>query len=204
VISSRRGSLLGKACIQSSTVRTSNVMVWTIKLHIWKLRAPVQPSGCQPSRSGRSKPYYGNFMQPKCNRPDARATPSGRGLVMEASSATLERWLQLTVRTLGQAVQTPSGILVITFYSKIGLGRNWCRWKAKKNFCKLRIGTAINCFWTASIQTETFSRPDGPAENFRITFRTRKTWPVRTAQDSRPDTHASDCIFYSILGFQSL
>jgi hypothetical protein len=42
-----------------------------------EVRAPVQ-------LSGRSKPYYGNFVQPKCNRPDARATPSGRGLVMEA------------------------------------------------------------------------------------------------------------------------
>jgi len=41
----------------------------------------VQPSGRQPSRSGRSKPYYGIYVQPKCNCPDARATPSGRGLV---------------------------------------------------------------------------------------------------------------------------
>jgi hypothetical protein len=119
-------------------------MVLTIKLQIWKLRAPVQPFGHQPSRSGRSKPYYGNFMQPKCNRPDSRATPSRRGLVMEAFSATLERRLQLTVRTLGQAVRTPSGILVITFYSNIGLGRNWRHWKAKKKFCKLSIRTAIN------------------------------------------------------------
>jgi hypothetical protein len=92
--------------------------------HIWKLRAPVQSSGHQPSGSGRLKPYYGNYVQPKCNRPDARATPSERSLVMEAFSAILERRLQLTVRTLGQAVWTPSGILVITFYSNIGLGRN--------------------------------------------------------------------------------
>jgi hypothetical protein len=110
-------------------------MVRTIKIQIWKLRAPVQPSGHQPSRSGRSKPYYGNYVQPKCNRPDARATLSGRGLVMEAFSATLERRLQLTVPTLGQAVRTPSGILDITFYSNIGLGRNWRRWKANKSLC---------------------------------------------------------------------
>jgi len=84
-------------------------MVRTIKLHIWKLRAPVQ-------LSRRSTPYYGNYVQPKGNRSDARATLSGRGLVMEAFSAILERRLQLTVRTLGQAVWTPSGILVITFY----------------------------------------------------------------------------------------
>jgi hypothetical protein len=107
-------------------------MVRTIKHHIWKLRAPVQLSGHQPSGSGCSKSYYGNYVQPKCNRPDARATPSGRGLVMEAFSAILERWLQLTVRTLGQPVRTPSSILIITFWSNIGLGRNQRHWKANK------------------------------------------------------------------------
>jgi hypothetical protein len=45
--------------------------------------------------SGRSKPYYGNYVQLKCNRPDARVTPSKCGLVMEAFSAILERQLQL-------------------------------------------------------------------------------------------------------------
>jgi hypothetical protein len=95
------------------------------------------------------KAFYENYLQWTCDRPDARATPFGRGLVMEAFSAILERRLQLTVRTLGQAVRTPSGILVITFYSNIGLGRNRCRWKAKKKYCKLRIRTAIT-----SIRTE--------------------------------------------------
>jgi hypothetical protein len=99
---------------------------------------------------------------------------------MEAYSATLERRLQLTVRTLGQAVRTPSGILVITFYSNIGLGRNQRRWKAKKKLCNLKVRTAINNVRTESVRMERFSRPDGPAENSRITFRTRKTWPVRT------------------------
>jgi hypothetical protein len=65
------------------------------------------------------KPYYGNYVQPKCNRPDARAKSSGRGLIMEAFSAILERWLKLTVRTLGQTVWTSSNILIITFYSKV-------------------------------------------------------------------------------------
>jgi len=97
-------------------------MVRTIKHHVWKLRAPVQPSGHQPSGSRSSKPYYGNYVQPKCNRLDARATPFGRGLVMEAFNATLERPLQLIVQKLGQAVRTPSGIFVIMFYSNIGLG----------------------------------------------------------------------------------
>jgi hypothetical protein len=76
-------------------------MVRMIKLHIWKLRALVQPTGRQPLGSGRSKPYYGNYVQLKWNRPDARATPSGRGLIMESFSALLERRLQLTVRTVG-------------------------------------------------------------------------------------------------------
>jgi hypothetical protein len=84
---------------------------------------------CNIQHLSRFKPYYGNFVQLKCNRPDARATLSRRGLVMEAFSAILERRLQLTVRMLGQAVRTPSGILVITFYSNIRLGRNWLYWK---------------------------------------------------------------------------
>jgi hypothetical protein len=33
------------------------------------------------------KPYYGNYVPSKCNLPDDRATPSGRGLVMETFSA---------------------------------------------------------------------------------------------------------------------
>jgi hypothetical protein len=93
-----------------------------------KLHAPVQPSGRQPLGSRRSKPYYGNFVQPKYNLPDARAKPSGRSLVMKAFSATLERRLQLIVRTVGQVVRTPYlSILIITFYSNIGLGQNWRR-----------------------------------------------------------------------------
>jgi hypothetical protein len=86
-------------------------MVLAIKLYMWKLRAPIQPSGRQHLGSGRSTPYYGKYVQPKCNRLDARATQSRHGLVMEAFSAILERRLQLTIQTLGQAVWTPSGIL---------------------------------------------------------------------------------------------
>jgi hypothetical protein len=108
------------------------------------------------------KPYYGNSVQPKCNRPDA-------ALLYKAFSAILGRRLQLTVPTLGQAVRTLSGILVITFYLNIGLGRNWRRWKANEILYKLMVQMAINY------------RPDGPEENSRITFRTRKTLPVRTA-----------------------
>jgi hypothetical protein len=81
----------------------------------------VQPSGRQPSWSERSsfiygnyvhqfnlpdvslqgpdtpKPYYGNYIPSKCNRLDARVTPSGRSLIMEAFGAILKRRLHLTV-----------------------------------------------------------------------------------------------------------
>lgn len=117
-------------------------MVRTIKHHIWKLCAPIQPSRHQPSGSRHSKSYYGNYVQPKCNRPDARATLSERVLVMEAFSSILERRLQLTVRTLGQAIHISSGILVITFYSNIGLGQNRRRWKANKKCYILMVRTA--------------------------------------------------------------
>jgi hypothetical protein len=62
---------------------------------------------------------------------------------MEAFSAILKRRLQFTVRILGQAVRTPSGILIITFYSNIGLGRNRHRWKANEKCYKLMVRTAI-------------------------------------------------------------
>jgi hypothetical protein len=132
-------------------------MIQTIKHHIWKLGAPVQPSEHQPSGSGRSKPYYGNYVQPKCNRPDTRATPSERGLVMEAFNTTLERRLQLIVRTLGQVVRTPSGALVITFYSNFGLGPNRRCWKANKKYCKLIVWKAIKTILMGTVRTETSS-----------------------------------------------
>jgi hypothetical protein len=50
----------------------------------------VQLSGLQSSWSGCSKPWYENYVQLKCNRPDARATPSGRGSIQERISANLE------------------------------------------------------------------------------------------------------------------
>jgi hypothetical protein len=147
-----------------------------MKHHIWKLRAPVQPSGHQPSRSGRSKPYYGNYVQQKCNRPDARATLSGRGLVMEAFSDTLERRLQLTVRTLGQAVR----YFGHNFLLKYRIGTNLRRWKANKKYCKLMVRTTIRI-----VRTETLSVRTTPVkiqEFFKIAFRTQKQLPVWTAK----------------------
>jgi hypothetical protein len=179
-----QASYMEIACT-SSTVRMSAFKVQMLQSFIMVITcsqsATVRKLG--QHRPDAPKPYYGIYVQPKCNRPDARARPSGRGLVIEDFSAILERWLQLTVSTLGQAVRTPSGILVITFYSNIGLGRNLRRWKANKIFCKLSIWTAITSVRTASVRMKRFSRPDGPTENSRITFQTRKTWPVRTALD---------------------
>jgi hypothetical protein len=120
----------------AATVRTMCDPVRTMSSIRQECAYQVQQSGRQPSWSGRSSFIYGNcvhqFNRPDVSLqgPDARATPSGRGLGMEAFRAILERRLQLTVRTLSQAVRTPSGILVMTFYSNIGLGRNWLHWKA--------------------------------------------------------------------------
>jgi hypothetical protein len=104
------------------------------------------------------KPFYGNCMQLKYNSPDAKATPSGR----------------------------PLGILIITFYSNIGLGRNWRHWKAKEKCCNIKFRTATRSVRTASVLTEIFARPDGPAEKSRITFRTSKRLPVWTAMTPVP------------------
>jgi hypothetical protein len=54
----------------------------------------------------------------------------------------LEKRLQLTNWTLGQAVRTPSSIFIITFCSNIGLGWNWCHWKANKKWYNLIVQTA--------------------------------------------------------------
>jgi hypothetical protein len=131
-------------------------MVQTIKLHIWKLSALVQPFGHHPSSSGCSKPYYGNYVKSKCNHSDARATLSRCNLVMEAFRAILERLLQLTVQMLGQAIRTPSGILIITFYSNIGLGQNWRRWKGNKKCCKMIVWKANIRVQKAPILTERY------------------------------------------------
>jgi hypothetical protein len=145
--SSRKSQCFSASIRTTCLYRTDDV--WSRPddvLHKARRAYKVQPSERQPSWFGRSsfiygncvyqfnrpdapKPYYGNYVQPKCNRPDARATPSGRGLVMGAFNTILERRLQLTVRTLGQAVRTPSGILIITSYSNIRLGQNRRRWK---------------------------------------------------------------------------
>jgi hypothetical protein len=132
-----------------------------------------------------------------CNRPDARATSSGRGLVMEAFSAILERWLQLTVQTLGQAVRTPSGILIITFYSNIELGRNWRSWKANKKLYKLTIQKANKSIRTAPIQMET-SGVRTALQKFQNYFSDKEKVARPDGQGSCPDSCATDSVFYSI------
>jgi len=42
----------------------------------------------------------------------------------------------------GNTVRTPSGILIITFYSNIGLGQNRLHWKANETYHKLMVQTA--------------------------------------------------------------
>jgi hypothetical protein len=84
---------------------------------------------------------------------------------MEAFNAILERRLQLTVRTLSQAVRTPSSILVTTFYSNIGLGRNWRRWKATEKLYELIVRTAIRFSQKAPVRMET-SRVRTALQNF--------------------------------------
>jgi len=138
------------------------------------------------------QPYYGNYVQPKCNRPDDRVTPYGHGLVMEAFSTILKRRLQLTVRMLGQADQMPSCILIITFYSNIGLGRNRRRWKANKIFCKSTIQTA-----NRSVRTET-SGVRTALRKFQNYFSDKEKVARPDSQGFCPDARASDSIFDSI------
>jgi hypothetical protein len=106
----------------------------------------IWEDSCKPSGqcgvSVRTLSLVRQVVQQKCNRPDARETPSGRGLDMEAFSAILERRLQLIVWTLGQAVRTPFSILIITFCLNIGLAWNWHHWKDNEKIYNLIIQTA--------------------------------------------------------------
>jgi hypothetical protein len=65
---------------------------------------------------------------------------------------------------IGQAVRTPFGILILTFYSIIGLGQNQHRWKANKKLCKLMVRTAIRIVWKVPIRMETLSVRTAPAK----------------------------------------
>jgi hypothetical protein len=54
-----------------------------------------------------ANPYYGNYMQQKCNRSDAMATPSGRGLILERFLALYGKPVaQFTVWTALACVRT--------------------------------------------------------------------------------------------------
>jgi hypothetical protein len=102
-------------------------MVRTIKLHIWKLRAPVQPSRHQPSGSRRSKPYYGNYVQLKCNRPDARATPSTEiGVVGKLTKNVVNWWLVWTAINIVRKVPVRTETLSV--------------WMTLQNFPKFLFG----------------------------------------------------------------
>jgi hypothetical protein len=76
-------------------------MVRTREHQILKLCALDQPSKRQSSQSERAKPLYGNYLQLTCDRPDDRATPSGRdsqtGKIFNEIFGTSDA--QLSVRT---------------------------------------------------------------------------------------------------------
>jgi hypothetical protein len=75
-------------------VSHSNPDVWTMVLmvrtrvhQIWKVHASNQPSRQPSSCSGRAKPWYGNYLQRKCDRPDDMASLFGRNSKQERISA---------------------------------------------------------------------------------------------------------------------
>jgi hypothetical protein len=116
---------------------------------------------CDPVRTMSS---IRQVVHTKFNRPEINLQgPDAQILIMEIACNK-----SATVRMLGQAVRTLSGILIITFYSNIGLGQNQRHWKANKKLCKLMVRMA----------------PLKIREFFRIAFRTRKQLPVQTAKDT--------------------
>jgi len=68
-------------------VQKTALMVRTRELLIWKWRASDQPSEQPFPCFGHAKPWYGNYVQLKCDHSDDRATPSGRGSKQERISA---------------------------------------------------------------------------------------------------------------------
>jgi hypothetical protein len=86
---------------QGNTVRMLGSLIR--KLHAYTLH----PSG----RHGniiQTRSCYGNYMQTKCNRPNSRATPFGRGLNMETRGVRYGKLVaQKTVQTLNASVWMP-------------------------------------------------------------------------------------------------
>jgi hypothetical protein len=56
-------------------------------IHKASIAFKIQTSRCQSSWSRSSKHLYGNYLQRKCDHPDDRALPSGRGSKQERMSA---------------------------------------------------------------------------------------------------------------------
>jgi hypothetical protein len=72
--------------------------VWTPSL----IRQDVEKNCNRPDAS----PYYGNCMQQRCNRSNARATLSGNGLIQERFLALYGKPVaQFTIRTASACVQ---------------------------------------------------------------------------------------------------
>jgi len=73
--------------------------------HIWEDNCILQDDRATPFGRG---PYYGYYVQQKCNRPDARATLSGRGPDMVLRGTHYGKPVaQLSVQTLSVTVRTP-------------------------------------------------------------------------------------------------
>jgi hypothetical protein len=88
----------GKYCIQNPDVWTLLFMVRTREHQIWKLRASDQPSRLPFLWSRRSKPWYGNYVQRKCDCPDDRASHSECGSNRDKISATFWKAGRTVVR----------------------------------------------------------------------------------------------------------
>jgi len=106
----------------------NSTMSWISKVDtIWEVSASrLDDVATRPDSVQHFRIFRASFSNVERSygedRLDARPSRPDMNHVMEAFSAILERRLQLTVRTLGQAFRTPFNILIITFCSNIGLG----------------------------------------------------------------------------------
>jgi len=112
----------------AATVRTMCDPVRTMS----SLRHDVYTKFNRPDACLHGSDDQASYMEITCTSSTVR-TSSFKVRTLQSLIMVITCSRSATVRTLGQAVLTPSGILIITFYSNIGLGRNRRHWKANKN-----------------------------------------------------------------------